>query len=141
MNVQHAVRVADQSPETATLPSPVNPSRGSTFWMDRAACQSRPPGVTDEEWSAVFFPPESPDKFARRRQLSDAAAKYEQARAVCAQCPVRRQCLESVLDTEGAWRWGMWGGLTPDERDDEMAKRRRRATLFQRLRDEIEGVA
>lgn len=31
---------------------------------------------------------------------------------MCAQCPVRRQCLETGLNEE----WGMWGGYTKPER-------------------------
>ena len=49
----------------------------------------------------------------------DAAKNFKWAKAVCDVCPVRAACLQWALNTEakapGA-RWGMYGGLTPDER-------------------------
>lgn len=42
------------------------------------------------------------------------------ARALCAQCPVRRACLKFALGVErgvSPWlRFGVWGGLTPRQR-------------------------
>jgi WhiB family redox-sensing transcriptional regulator len=38
------------------------------------------------------------------------------ARAVCARCLVREECLEYALDDPGALRWGVWGGTTERER-------------------------
>lgn len=39
------------------------------------------------------------------------------AKAVCAGCPVRAECLADVMATEDpAERWGVTGGLSPDER-------------------------
>jgi hypothetical protein len=35
-------------------------------------------------------------------------------REVCGRCPVRSQCLHTALVSGEAW--GIWGGLTPDER-------------------------
>lgn len=59
-----------------------------TRWMDSAACQ----GMSD-----LFF-----------------GGWYEEARAICATCPVRDECLDwATTIGEPA---GMWGGLTPDER-------------------------
>jgi WhiB family redox-sensing transcriptional regulator len=37
-----------------------------------------------------------------------------EAKAVCAACPVRRECLAFALRTEQVH--GIWGGTTPDER-------------------------
>lgn len=42
------------------------------------------------------------------------ALKIAAAKAVCARCPVRAQCLREALDREETD--GVWGGLTPVER-------------------------
>jgi WhiB family transcriptional regulator, redox-sensing transcriptional regulator len=68
-------------------------------WMEDAAC--REPGVDPE----LFFP------------VSESGAAVRQvaaARAVCARCPVQRQCRDWALQAgEPA---GIWGGTTPEER-------------------------
>lgn len=40
------------------------------------------------------------------------------AKAICRACPVRQDCLTDAMQTEDYLRWGVWGGLTPDERRD-----------------------
>jgi WhiB family transcriptional regulator, redox-sensing transcriptional regulator len=40
----------------------------------------------------------------------------KEARAVCAQCSVREQCLAYALNDPDARAWGVWGGTTPRER-------------------------
>ena len=51
----------------------------------------------------------------------------ELARTICQTCPHRIPCLEDALTLErdlvGAGRYGMYGGLDPDERA-ELARRR-----------------
>lgn len=46
---------------------------------------------------------------------------YRTARSVCGTCPVRRACLDEELAFEGNRRafdrQGMWGGLTPRDRE------------------------
>ncbi len=64
-------------------------------WAARAACQGQDLNL--------FF--------------SDAEQKVRQAKAICAACPVRRQCLDEALRSEGASVGaGVFGGLTADER-------------------------
>lgn len=47
------------------------------------------------------------------------------AREICADCPVRLDCLLDVMEGEDpARRWGITAGLTPDERADLFAGRR-----------------
>lgn len=44
---------------------------------------------------------------------------YAPARPICDACPVRRECLDDALAWEKGRRerrWGMAGGLSPDER-------------------------
>lgn len=70
-------------------------------WYRRAACYGVP---TD-----LFFPDSSqPD-----------AERQEQAKALCAACPVKEACLAAGMGE----KYGIWGGLTPLER---RALRRRR---------------
>ncbi len=78
-----------------------------TDWFDDAACRD-----VDTD---VFFP------------TSDAHA--EEAKAICAACPVREECLEHALATRPAE--GVWGGLTPIERH-RMIRRRQKAARKQR---------
>ena len=68
-------------------------------WQDHAACAGLP--------EHIFFPDR--DKGANT------------ARAICATCPVRRQCLAWALDVEAGvdglrGRHGIFGGMTATER-------------------------
>lgn len=67
-------------------------------WQTDASCASN--------WPEIFFPVKGD--------------KYENARAICNQCPVIEQCLEYAMSSEGGAhridRFGMFGGLTPKER-------------------------
>jgi WhiB family redox-sensing transcriptional regulator len=68
-------------------------------WTSFAAC--RQPGV-DPEW---FFPV---------GDVGPGLREVAAAKAVCARCPVARECLEWALrEGEAA---GIWGGTTPEER-------------------------
>ncbi|VXB24063.1 WhiB family transcriptional regulator [Citricoccus sp. K5] len=55
------------------------------------------------------------------------------ARALCQTCPVIDACLEAALDFEGdarrADRFGVWGGMSPQERADEAVLRLAMARL------------
>lgn len=57
--------------------------------------------------SAVFFGSEGEDRQRRR-------AREARAKALCAQCPVIRQCREHALNV--GERFGIWGGMSPRER-------------------------
>ncbi|MDQ3940938.1 MAG: WhiB family transcriptional regulator [Actinomycetota bacterium] len=72
-------------------------------WQDRAACKQVP--------VQLFFPP--------------AEQEADEAKMVCAMCEVRQPCLEFAI--EAGERFGVWGGLTPQERRSLVAKRRSRA--------------
>ncbi|MFZ0060174.1 MAG: WhiB family transcriptional regulator [Acidimicrobiales bacterium] len=72
-------------------------------WRQRAACRGLDP--------EVFHP------------LSDEEA--EDAKAVCARCPVRQMCLEhAIVHRE---REGVWGGLTERERRRMLRQRQKSA--------------
>lgn len=79
-------------------------------WRHAAACAGTDPDI--------FYPvPETPPG---RRPAQPKPDYYEQARAICAKCPVRDQCLTEAMAEESGQgsfsRWGMRGGLTPRER-------------------------
>jgi WhiB family redox-sensing transcriptional regulator len=77
-------------------------------WQQRGACR--------DSGDALFFAPvgERPTTRARR----EAAAK-----AICARCPVRRECLDWALT--GQEPYGIWGGTNPEERAAIIAANRR----------------
>lgn len=77
----------------------------SGTWRDQARCQ----GVDPQ----IFYPSEEDE------------AGADEARAICALCPVADSCLEfaiSARETEG-----VWGGLTARERRRLIRQRRRSA--------------
>ena len=77
--------------------------------LDGAACKG---ADTD-----LFFGPAA--EFVTARQQREAKAK-----AICAGCPVRLECLAYALDSGEAY--GVWGGATEDER--RAMRRQRRAS-------------
>jgi WhiB family transcriptional regulator, redox-sensing transcriptional regulator len=61
-----------------------------------------------------------PDLFFPISTAGRAVIQIAQAKAVCAHCPVRRQCLEFAQAHEPVY--GIWGGTTFEER--QRARRR-----------------
>jgi WhiB family transcriptional regulator, redox-sensing transcriptional regulator len=74
-------------------------------WRHRAACRDEDP--------ELFFPVS---------EAGPGARQTEQAKAVCAGCPVRARCLEYALDN--GLDYGIFGGTTETER--RMLRRRAR---------------
>ena len=68
-------------------------------WRDSAACR----GVDTEKFYL-------PDRMRGPRARAHEAA----AKAICARCPVIRECRRWAVRSGEAW--GVWGGLTSDER-------------------------
>lgn len=81
-------------------------------WQLDAACR----GLDSE----VFFHPDR--ERGEARDARDAAAK-----AICGGCPVKQQCLDHALAVREPY--GVWGGLTEDERAELLAQRRRRQAV------------
>jgi WhiB family transcriptional regulator, redox-sensing transcriptional regulator len=69
-------------------------------WRLRAACR--------QVDSAVFFPPDG-----ERPPQRDA--RETRAKAICASCPVLRQCAAYAI--RYGERYGVWGGLSERERE------------------------
>ena len=68
-------------------------------WQDRSACRA--------EQGDVFFA-------ARPERAAVRVRRENRAKAICATCPVMRECREHALRMEEPS--GIWGGLTEDER-------------------------
>lgn len=76
---------------THTLPETLFPE---SDWSEQAACRAHD--------SALFFP------------VSEEGEQVRAAKAVCAGCPVREECLAYAIETRQPY--GIWGGQTPKER-------------------------
>lgn len=81
-------------------------------WRRQAVC--KPANGHDPE---IWFPP-SPKPYSTRAEARSATELRLQgearAKALCATCPVRRECLEYANDNDE--REGIWGGMTTTER-------------------------
>lgn len=75
-------------------------------WRHRAHCRDQDP--------ELFFPAGTNDAIAQQ---------VEQAKAVCAACPVREACLRWAI--ESSQDAGVWGGLTERERRSLVRRVRR----------------
>lgn len=82
------------------IPTVTNVFKHNTEWHDSASCRG--------EAGRDFYPPFGGER--KRERLT----REQRAKAVCAACPVRSQCLEHAIVS--GERYGVWGGLTFDER-------------------------
>jgi WhiB family transcriptional regulator, redox-sensing transcriptional regulator len=73
-----------------------------------------------------------PDEwFPLTADVGRAREQAARAIAICAECPVRAECLElSLRHSFGIGVYGVWGGLVAGERRE--LRRRRRAGVFSR---------
>ncbi|MFG1808849.1 WhiB family transcriptional regulator [Streptomyces sp. NPDC049040] len=78
-------------------------------WQLVAACR----GVD----SSLFFHPEGERGAAR-------SAREAAAKEVCMRCPVRAECATHALAVREPY--GVWGGLTEDEREEMLGRSRHR---------------
>lgn len=67
----------------------------STDWMEDGLCR----GLNPDLW----FPPQD---------NPNVSGYYSFGKILCDRCPVWQQCLDQGIEEV----WGMWGGLTPNER-------------------------
>lgn len=84
-------------PDVSRLPAPLIDSYD---WQLRGACRGAD--------SAVFFLPDGERGPSKRR-------RERQAKAFCNGCAVLEQCREFALSSQEPY--GVWGGLTPRERE------------------------
>jgi WhiB family transcriptional regulator, redox-sensing transcriptional regulator len=78
----------------------------ATNWRSSAACRSADPDL--------FFPGSS----AAQKQIA-------RAKVICAECRVRRECLEFAVTRDQ--NYGIWGGTTPEDRQRARRRKRRAA--------------
>lgn len=76
-------------------------------WQMQAACRGEDP--------SLFFHPEG-----ERGELREA--RQRAAKAICASCPVMAECREHALTVREPY--GVWGGLSEDEREAIYRRRR-----------------
>ncbi|TDC75691.1 WhiB family transcriptional regulator [Streptomyces hainanensis] len=77
---------------------PAHRRLGDQSWQSRGACRGAAADDPD-----LFFP--DADHFER----------VAEAKRYCARCPVQQVCLDAALENND--RYGIWGGLTEEERD------------------------
>ena len=77
---------------------------GSTSWRELGRCKGAEP--------SVFFPEDDEDP-------------ADEAKEICATCPVRETCLEHAVAVRE--KLGVWGGYTAKERR-RLVRQRRRAS-------------
>jgi len=68
----------------------------------------------------------NPDMFFPESHVSDRSLEVRSAKAVCAECPYKAQCLEWALKYEDI---GIWGGMTQRERIAMKRQLRRGRTI------------
>lgn len=80
-------------------------------WMKRGQCRKDPD---------LFFPQEDKSTFTVEQR--------KQAAQICNACPVRNPCLRYALTHHGETRQAIWGGYTPVQRGQMLARLRRQRT-------------
>ncbi|MFN2606401.1 MAG: WhiB family transcriptional regulator [Acidimicrobiales bacterium] len=81
--------------------------RAEGLWQEKASCRG--------PQARVFFPPSHLERKEERE------ARETRAKAICADCPVRRPCLDYAIEIREPH--GIWGGLNEVERKALMASR------------------
>jgi WhiB family redox-sensing transcriptional regulator len=91
---------------------------GEQAWAQQAACA--------EDGVGPMFPHEQDQQ------------GIEYAKSICGRCPVRQDCLSEALDR--GERFGVWGGLTSDERQT-VRRREQRKTQPSRAAKQVKATA
>lgn len=96
---------------------------GDHDWRLRAACR----GLATEDSTNPFFSPHVCDEHCPTPCNEGKAEpgrfeRIRRAKAICASCPVREDCLEFALATNQPF--GIWGGMSERQRADLKKQRR-----------------
>lgn len=78
--------------------------------MNAPLIRYTPSGNRNWAESAACARPDAPSMFPHEKDAEDT----ELAKDICKGCPVARACLEEAM--QRGEQFGIWGGLTPDER-------------------------
>jgi WhiB family transcriptional regulator, redox-sensing transcriptional regulator len=89
---------------------PARAETATSDWRDRSACLNEDP--------ELFFP---------IGNTGPAVQQLEEAKAVCARCPVLEQCRTWAMDNPKLTEYGVFGGMSEEERRALRRKRRRRS--------------
>lgn len=65
--------------------------------------------------------------YPKKAETSEQRQQRLTAKKVCMDCCVRKECLDYAIEAEEVY--GIWGGLSFNEREQEIAKRRKDGTL------------
>jgi WhiB family redox-sensing transcriptional regulator len=95
--------------EVSRLPLPI---ADNWDWQSNGACRSFPP--------EMFFHPEGERGPSRRARISEA-------KSICGTCPVLLQCRTHALSVQEPY--GIWGGLSEDEREVILTREGRRGDV------------
>jgi WhiB family transcriptional regulator, redox-sensing transcriptional regulator len=85
-----------------------------------------------EDWA-----PSAACRKATPDHLFVRGAEQNKAKALCAGCPVRSECLAEALDNQ--IEWGVWGGMT--ERERRALLRRRPASSWRSVLEAAKNAA
>jgi WhiB family transcriptional regulator, redox-sensing transcriptional regulator len=101
-------------------PGPAGPwlerqERPGMDWRSKAVC--------GDAWAWLFFGPDG-------ERPAERASREAEAKAICASCPVRAECLDYAL-SHGV-RYGVWGGRNEEERFRERLRRARKPDAARR---------
>ena len=105
----HEVATHPSSESVAAAP-PIIRNTETRLWQQSARCRGTDP--------AILFHPDGERGLERRD-------REQNAKRFCAPCPVRMQCFEYSLRFEEPY--GIWGGISEDERHRILATRPRAA--------------
>jgi len=103
------IRTPIQQPTPTKTPK-TPPETTTKHWSNDALCKDK---------THMMFPREHKD-----------LSYISEARRLCRQCPVRRECLEYALQFPASDQHGVWAGLTPRQLDAEAKRRGVRAEKF-----------
>ncbi|KZM36060.1 WhiB family transcriptional regulator [Oerskovia enterophila] len=99
--------------QTLTRPTNALATREPEDWRLDAECRDWDHTLKGDPWH--------PD--------SDLPGAYDDARTICAGCPVAEACLQTAIEAEssshGGLRFGMYGGTTPAERTAVLREQQR----------------
>lgn len=104
-NPRRGVAVVSVNAPYTKLPAP---KESNYAWQYEGACNNYNP--------ETFYLPFNA-RADEKRQL------IKEAKAICKTCPVIKECLDFALNTEE--RFGVWGGLSAEERQTLLRKRKR----------------